>query len=220
VKVESGKKLKARLPRLVLVTVREIRSLLFGLPGIVHFSSRRGLNLIKEVSEILDSLGVMHFIAGGFAYDIKRGRLTRYHSDLDVVVLDEGGDVGMEGSFARNGFRFVTQKHNSRIIKHGRSTDLFFCRKSVEGYLETRDADTVIRMPASCFYSETKRLYGTSYKVASDDYIVCIEPLVLKKSSKEYIKHLTLEVPLTCRVTEEGEPDFVKVYEYRRPSVG
>jgi len=175
---------------------------------------------MKEVSEILDSLGVIYFIAGGFAYDIKRGRITRYHSDLDVVVLDEGGDVGLEESFARNGFRYATQKHNSRIIKHGRSTDLFFCRKSADGYLETRDADTVIRMPASCFYSETKPLYGTSYKVASDDYIICIEPLVRKKSSIKYIKQLALKVPLTCRVTEEGDSDVVKVFEYRRPSVG
>ena len=49
----------------------------------------RQLHLIREVAELLEGGDVRFWLSGGWAVDFHAGRITRGHSDVDIVVYHE-----------------------------------------------------------------------------------------------------------------------------------
>jgi hypothetical protein len=49
----------------------------------------RQLHLIREVAELLEGGGVRFWLSGGWAVDFRARRITREHSDVDIVVYHE-----------------------------------------------------------------------------------------------------------------------------------
>jgi hypothetical protein len=53
--------------------------------------------VLLEVAEALSRLHAPWFFAGGWAIDLFLGRVTRWHSDIDVVILRRDQDAAREG---------------------------------------------------------------------------------------------------------------------------
>ena len=187
---------------------------IYNLPGIVQYKSLGGLKLLREVCDILDSLGLVNFVAGGFAYDIAAGKITRYHKDSDVTVLYDGDTARIIEGFTRHGFQVIEEKSMCRLNKHGHSIDVYFNHPSDDGYVVVRYKDKLLRMPNCCFSYDTKYLFGNAYRIASDEYNICIEPCVEEKDSIEYISRLKRNSPITYRRSVEKTVETITVYEF------
>ncbi len=190
---------------------------LYSLPGIVHYKSLGGLKLLREVGDILDSLGLTSFVVGGYAYDIAAGKITRYHKDLDIAVLADRDMEPMHEAFARHGFHQAVRDVTwCKVKKHGLAVDVFYYRPSDPDSILTRSRDKCVRMPRSCFSWNTKYLHGHAYKVASDAFNVCIEPFILNKNSIDYVARLKRNSPLTCRSSKQQVTETVTMYDFQK----
>ena len=204
--------------RMVPICAKAMLLKIYNLPGIVQYKALGGLKLLREVCDVLDSLRLTNFVVGGFAYDIAAGRITRYHKDIDVTVVLDGDATPMLESFARHGFQVAPRKSCCQIAKYGRLIDVFYHYPSDDGYVVTRHQEKCVRMPNCCCSYDTKYFWGHAYKVASDEYNICIEPFVFEKDSLEYISRLKQNSPITCRRIEEEVIETVTVYEFRHES--
>jgi hypothetical protein len=199
----------------IVSALRTARLVLFNMPGMAQYKALGSLKIITEISCIFDSLGLNYFVSGGFACDMKIGRITRYHHDIDFSILKDDSVDRVYSDLARAGFAIVSKGNNCHVQKYGYAIDLFFWKESGTDWVENTLGDTMIRMPRSCFYHTTARLYGGIYKVASDEYLVCIDPFVKKPKSRAYISTLKSTTPIDCDCSLSKASQDVHLYEFR-----
>lgn len=206
-----------RLSRKFIDTAKTIRLKIHGLPGIVQYKALGSLKLLNEASTILTSLDMVHFVVGGFAFDIRKGQISRSHGDIDIAVLYDGNADRMGECFRHHGYT-VNQGIGTadyRFTKYERSVDLFSWHKADDGSVFKRHGNTMVRMPMDCFSYEIKSLFGNKYRIASDEYNVCIEPFVQNVNSKEYISSLKQKLStITCKQSVKEVFQSIDIYEF------
>lgn len=180
-----------------------------------RYKALGSLRLCREVCAILDPLNIKPFIVGGFAHDMKTGRITRYHDDIDLTLLDRGVRQELSALFRRLGFEVLEHGPITRLTKRGRSLDLFFWSKSGNGSCQICHNEIMVRVPLACFGSERRSFWGENYRVASDEYLVFTDHYVKKPASKEFVAQLKQGLGASLEHTESEAHLVVRVHEYR-----
>lgn len=201
--------------RATIKALLSLRVKYLNLPGVAKYKALGSLYLCREVWSILDPLGQNSFITGGFAHDLKTGRLTRYHDDIDLALLDQGVREELTSLFRRLGFDVLEHGQITRLTKRGRCLDLFFWRKSGDGFCQFFHNDIMVRIPLACFCPEKRRFEGHGYQVASDEYMVFTENFVNKAPSKAFVARLKQGLGESFEHTESEARMVVRLHEYR-----
>lgn len=184
-------------------------------PGVARYKALGSLRLCREVCAVLVPLGLEPFITGGFAHDLKAGRITRYHDDIDLTLLDRGVRAELTSLFRRQGYEIIEHGQITRLTKKGRSLDLFFWRKIDGERGQFCHNDIMVRMPLACFRPQQCRFQGEDYPVSSDEYLVFCEAYVGKPPSKNFVARLKQGLGESFERTESQAQVAVHLYEYR-----
>lgn len=188
------------------------------LPGLAHYKMLGRLTDLYKICEILDSLNLPFLVVGGIAYDAKQGRLTRHHTDLDLAVLVNNPPEKLRHLLQSAGFRLRQHGTNWRLNKSNTWADIFFWQEIDDTTIEKLNGDTLVRMPRSFFTPETASLCGYEFQVASNDYIIGIEPFAEKAISKAYIQSLKEHTFLPVEYTRVQIARTVECYEFAAPA--
>ncbi|MCF8042875.1 MAG: hypothetical protein K9L20_12290, partial [Desulfarculaceae bacterium] len=176
--------------RATIKALLALRLKYLNLPGVARYKALGSLRLCREVCAVLEQLDMQAFIVGGFAHDLKTGRITRYHNDIDLSLLDRGVRRELAALFRNVGFEVVEHGATTRLTKRGRSLDLFFWQKCGDGSCQTCQEEIMVRMPLACFGSENLSFWGEDYPVASDECLVFTDHYVYKPASKAFVARL------------------------------
>ena len=185
------------------------------MPVVAKYKALGSLCLCREVCAVLEPLGMQAFLVGGFAHDMKTGRITRYHDDIDLTLLDRGVREELTALFRRLGFEVLDHGPITRLTKRGRSLDLFFWHMNGGGSCQICHNEIMVRMPLACFGWEQRSFWGEDYRVASDEYLVFTEPYVNKPASKAFVAMLKQGLGTSFEHTESEAHTLVRVHEYR-----
>jgi hypothetical protein len=176
---------------------RSLFDVLRSMPGILHFKMVEKLKCLKELSDIVNSLDAQCYIVGGWAYDAKRGRLTKYHNDFDIALL-ESDMASIFSVLEREGF-IIHQITPFLYIgeKNGMKVDLFIWKEVVEGFIECMEHGNLVRIPRSFFSDfEDVELYGIKFKTLSNEFLASLAPLTRSLKTRQYLASLSTKHPL------------------------
>lgn len=201
--------------RATIKALLALRIKYLNLPGVARYKALGSLRLCREVCAVLEQLDMQAFIVGGFAHDIKTGRITRYHNDIDLALLDRGVREELTALYRRMGFEVLEHGPITRLTKRGRSLDLFFWDLNGEGSCQICHNEIMVRMPLACFGSERRIFWGEDYRVASDEYLVFTDHYVNKPASKAFVAVLKEGLGTSFEHTESEAHMTVRVHEYR-----
>jgi hypothetical protein len=91
------------------------------------------LNILREINEICSSLGANIWLRGGWAIDFLLGKVTRAHSDIDLVTLIQHR-TELEQSLVSAGFQQIpVTEFQTDFLKGGVDISFVFVERSNEG---------------------------------------------------------------------------------------
>jgi hypothetical protein len=91
------------------------------------------LNVLREIDDICSSHGASFWLRGGWAIDFLLGKVTRIHSDLDLVSLQHHRSE-IEQAMVKAGFRQMpVSKFQTDFLKDGVDISFVFVEVSNEG---------------------------------------------------------------------------------------
>jgi hypothetical protein len=87
------------LLKAIRITARRIfrrtQAVFHRIPMLKHLAARKHLRLIDDLSRSFSANNLICYVAGGYALDAMRGKLTRWHRDVDITVLDRDADAAL-----------------------------------------------------------------------------------------------------------------------------
>ncbi|MEA3319538.1 MAG: hypothetical protein U9Q88_05885 [Bacillota bacterium] len=96
-------------------------------------SSKQQLNILQEVNEICLSLNLSLWLRGGWAIDFLLERITRSHSDIDLVTCIQNREY-VEQALVKSGFqKKVVSEFQTDFLKNNVDVSFVFFRISDEG---------------------------------------------------------------------------------------
>jgi hypothetical protein len=176
----------------IRVTVRRIfRRIQAGfnrIPLLKHRAAQKHLRLIEDLSRSFSANNLTCYVAGGYALDAMRGKLTRWHRDVDITVLDRDADAALS-ILKNNGFTIcvkapyvwgANRKDVSvdvftwKSLDHGMVEHVAQCVQSEDHGVRLRSAFGV-RMPVK-FLTSTRsvELLGVRFMVPCTEYIASV----------------------------------------------
>ncbi|MEZ4570217.1 MAG: hypothetical protein R2849_07800 [Thermomicrobiales bacterium] len=94
---------------------------------------RKQLGVLRETDEILAGLRVRYWLRGGWAVDFLLGRVTRSHSDLDLVVWQRHRGR-MQRALEDAGFSLDRELLvQNDLVKDGQDITFVFLERSADG---------------------------------------------------------------------------------------
>ncbi|CAG9609943.1 nucleotidyltransferase domain-containing protein [Pseudoneobacillus rhizosphaerae] len=91
------------------------------------------LNMLREINDICTSLGATIWLRGGWAIDFLLGRVTRSHSDLDLVSMIQHRNE-LENALVNAGFQQIpVTEFQTDFLKDGVDISFVFVERSNEG---------------------------------------------------------------------------------------
>ena len=193
------------------------------MPALIKYKTLKQLEFLKEVCDHLDRVGAKYCVAGGFAFDGRRGSLTRMHKDVDIAFVEEQRSV-IVAALSEHGFRirrwspFITNADKGRL-----DVDLYEWKPCGNGRLECMMLDTVVRIPRAFLEDTwTVELMGVRYQIGSDALLISALPFVQGDSDRAFISSLLTAVPITVKTTTEVFTTTMEatVHEYAEMSNG
>ena len=181
------------------------------------FVTRRQLLAIESLSRSFSLNGLACYFVGGYALDALRGKVTREHRDLDIVVLD--GDIdGVLAILAKQGFA-IHRKASFvwKATREPQTIDLFWWKRAGNGMIQHVGACGIgVRVPEAFWNSgRPVTLRGARFRIPSNDYLACMGPLTHEDSDVKFGNGLPTSAPLQCRVqTEQVDGAQAKMYEF------
>jgi len=97
------------------------------------------LGLIAEVSALLVSEGIAHWLYGGWGIDFLVGEVTRGHHDIDFVVWAADGDR-IRALLEDHGYQWQLTGHTDErhvFVKHNQRIDVDFIEQTDAGQIVT-----------------------------------------------------------------------------------
>jgi len=181
------------------------------------FVRGRQLQTIESLSRSFAVKGLACYFVGGYALDALRGRITREHRDLDLVLLeaereptfdileDHGFSIRMKAPFV-----WIAIRDNVTI-------DLFCWKDAGAGMIQHVGSCGVgVRLPGAFWTSGREiALRGARFTIPSNDYLACMWPLTHEEFDIKFGNELPTSAPLQCRVqTERMDGMDAKIYEF------
>jgi hypothetical protein len=202
--------LESRLRKLV-------RRRLESIPVLVRYKTIKQIEFLKEVCAILDRSGAAYGVVGGFAYDGKRGAVSRMHKDLDVAfVADQRGAV--ESALNRAGYSLRRWSPFITVAEKGRfHVDLYEWKIRDKGLVESMMLDNVIRIPRQFLENtQTVELMGVRYRIVSNEYLLSSLPFIPGEIDRTFVASLPTSAPLEFKTSAEmiTVTTEVTVHEY------
>jgi hypothetical protein len=188
-----------QLLRITGLARRAVRWLLLRIPGLAYHKMATDLDVVCDVYSILDEMGVDYFLVGGVACEAKvfGGCGRWYHKDIDIAVLDP--DVAILcNRLSENGCLSRPYSSTLRVRRAGTEIDIFIWEEKA-GFVRTQFGEGVLRMPRSSFRHDIVDLCGAPHKVACDDYIARIAPVVVRPESKKCVEAIAARVGFAGR---------------------
>lgn len=91
------------------------------------------LNVLREITEICSTLGTTFWLRGGWAIDFLLGKVTRAHSDIDLVSLIQHR-TELESALVAAGFQQIpVTNFQTDFLKDGVDISFVFVERSNEG---------------------------------------------------------------------------------------
>ncbi|MHC0038248.1 nucleotidyltransferase domain-containing protein [Pseudoneobacillus sp. C159] len=91
------------------------------------------LRILKELSDLLQSQGVTFWLRGGWAIDFHIGKITREHSDLDLVTLTSNRET-LEQLLVATGYQLIPiGKFQTDFLKNNVDISLVFVNLTEDG---------------------------------------------------------------------------------------
>jgi hypothetical protein len=91
------------------------------------------LNVLQEINDICTSLNATFWLRGGWAIDFLLGRVTRSHSDLDLVSMIQHRNE-LENALVNAGFQQIpVTEFQTDFLKDGVDISFVFVERSNEG---------------------------------------------------------------------------------------
>jgi hypothetical protein len=91
------------------------------------------LNILREINEICSSLDATFWLRGGWAIDFLLGKVTRTHSDIDLVSLIHHR-TDLEKTLVEAGFQQIpVTEFQTDFLKDGVDISFVFVERSNEG---------------------------------------------------------------------------------------
>lgn len=202
--------LESRLRKLVL---RRFESL----PVLVRYKTIKQIEFLKAVCAILDRSGAAYGVVGGFAYDGKRGAVSRMHKDLDVAfVADQRSAI--ESALARAGYSLRRWSPFITVAEKGRfHIDLYEWKVRTHELVESLMLDNVVRIPRRFLENtQTVELMGVRYRIVSNEYLISALPFIPGEMDRAFVTSLPTSAPLEFRTSSEviTVSTEVTVHEY------
>lgn len=174
------------------------------MPALVKYKTIKKLEFLKEVCDYLDRVGAKYCVVGGFAFDGRRGSVTRMHKDVDVAFVEEQRSV-IVAALSQQGYRIRRWSPFITVAEKGRfDVDLYEWKTCENGRVEFMMLDTLVRIPKT-FLEKTRtvELMGVRYRIGSDESLISALPFIQGDSDRAFISSLLASVPITVRTTTE-----------------
>jgi hypothetical protein len=169
--------------------------------GFVRYKMLKRVSLLEEIVGALDREGIPHCVTGGFAYDAMRGALTRYHADVDFVLLGEHAEAALAALRARGLDVTSLTEHKAIAARGDLHADLFLWRDVGNGRV-----DMILPLETGCVEvqiprdfvaaSEPAELMGVRFRIPCKQYLVSILPFIDHREDRAFICSLETAVPL------------------------
>lgn len=105
------------------------------MPSAANQTSERQLRLIGEIAELLGGANVGFWLSGGWAVDFHAGRITRPHSDIDIIA-DLEDRPGLERLLEGAGLAAVGQRPGMAWFERdGLRLEVTFISRSGDGWV-------------------------------------------------------------------------------------
>ena len=197
---------------------RRIQAGFHRIPMLEYLAARKHLRLIEDLSRSFSANNLTCYVAGGYALDAMRGKLTRWHSDVDITVLDRDADAALS-ILKNNGFticvkapyvRGANRKDVSvdvftwKSLDNGMIEHVAQCVQSEDHGVRLRSAFGV-RMPAK-FLTSTRsvELLGVRFMVPCNEYIASVYSAYRGEAGDwEFLNALRKTVRLELRQSTE-----------------
>jgi hypothetical protein len=125
-------------------------------------------DILKECVIICSQSRIKYWVVGGFAFDAKRGYLSRIHGDIDLCVHHNDLEKCFK-IFSKNGFEITKQGLKFVIYKSGIKIDIFELFPEGNYYLRKREWFNA-RYPREMFDSyQTLTLNGLTLRIPSNE---------------------------------------------------
>ncbi|WP_404457565.1 nucleotidyltransferase domain-containing protein [Sutcliffiella horikoshii] len=103
--------------------------------GNENYSSKQQLDILQEINEICLSLNLSLWLRGGWAIDFLLERITRSHSDIDLVTWIQSREH-VEQALVKAGFqKSVISEFQTDFLKNNVDVSFVFVKLSDEGNL-------------------------------------------------------------------------------------
>jgi hypothetical protein len=158
------------------------------IPMLAHLAARKHLRLIDDLSRSFSANNLTCYVAGGYALDAMRGKLTRWHRDMDIAVLDRDADTAL--SMLKNrGFTICIKAPDVwGANREDLAVDVFKWKSLDNGMVEhvaqcvqSEDHGVRVRSAFGCrmpvkFLTSTRpvELLGVRFMVPSNEYVVSV----------------------------------------------
>ncbi|WML48565.1 hypothetical protein RCG23_25665 [Neobacillus sp. PS3-34] len=95
--------------------------------------ARSQLKVLSEINSICLSLDARFWLRGGWAIDFRLGRITRNHSDLDLVTWVQNREM-LERELVKAGFHLIpVSEFQTDFLKNGVDISFVFLKQSPDG---------------------------------------------------------------------------------------
>ncbi len=206
--------LESRVRKVVLRRLERV-------PALVRFKSVKQIEFLKETCAILDRSGAAYGVCGGFAYDGKRGVLSRMHKDLDVSFVEDQRSM-IEAALVRAGYGLQRWSPYITVAEKGRfDVDLYEWKIRNVGLVETMMRDTLIRIPRRFIErTQTVVLMGFCFRIVSNEGLVSILPFIENEADRMFVASLPTVAPLEFKSAIEPITLRIeaRVHEYVGPT--
>jgi hypothetical protein len=153
----------------------------------------------------LDKRGISHMVIGGFAFEAKRGKVTRAHEDLDVICKKEDEDKVMklvkeEGFVISNKLNnrykigkkdgskidlYLAEADGDKRVTHGKRMSLSF-PKDLLGFQAAKLLDLDLKL------APNEILKKTGFESRFDEDIAIAEKLLVNDKKFGHVKKLMM----------------------------
>ncbi|OZC02651.1 nucleotidyltransferase domain-containing protein [Rubricoccus marinus] len=195
----------------------EARTALINAGIALHMPSRR--RFFRRIERLIRTDAIPCVIAGGYAYDAKRGRITRPHKDVDMLALEEDRDA-IIAAFEAAGLR-VKAKRSTRLVVTDRVWcwgDVFLFRDVGGGLAEIEGSDynkIIMRVPRDVLVRRQQgRIGDRELPIPCDDYFYCMAPFIANEDDQAFCRGLPHSPSLRLHTRPAPEHPGYTLYEW------
>lgn len=165
------------------------------------------LDDVNDIAKSFENNSVRYMIVGGYAIDGKKGKITRYHDDVDMLVLENEYHKIME-AVQKLGYKLIKKYNSTCLFKKNKEGEMkpskihlsFLKRRGKFAVSEGRIATT--RFPINWFdKSQTVEIKGVRFNIVTDELLKAFGLDAPKGDDAQYAKKIKVDERLYKQIT-------------------